>query len=87
MIIEAHISEFDAGFGDTGASAENVGNELVRRDVVFVSDFVKIDGIIGEAEAGNAEALIIHRIVVERIIIAISVWYDVGDADDGVVIF
>lgn len=86
VIIEAHIGEFGAGFGDTGAGAENVGNELVRRDIIAALGFIKIDGIISEAKTGDAEPLIIHRVVVERVVIAIAIRDDIGDANDGMVV-
>ncbi len=87
MVIEAHVSELGASFGDAGAGAENVGDEFVGCDIVFTFDLVEINGIIGKTEAGDAETLVVGGVIIERIIIATSIWYDIGDADDGVVVF
>lgn len=86
MIIEIHVGKFSAGFGDAGASAENVRDKLVGRNVVFAGDLVKVNGVTGEHEAGDAKTLVVHGVVVKRVILAVGIRDDVGDTDDGVML-
>lgn len=81
--IETHVGEFCAGFSDAGAITKNIGDELVGSNIILAGDFVKIDSVIRKAETSDTEAHIVYGIVVEGIILAICVWYNIGDADDG----
>ena len=83
MPIETHIGEFFAGFGNAGAITEDIRDKFMRSDVIFAGDFVEVSGIIGKTKTSDAEPHIVYCIVVERIILAICVRYNIGDADDG----
>ena len=79
---EVEVLEVNFDFGDGAALTKQPGDEFKLSEVVAAVGDGVIDGVAGEVEAGDAEAVLVDGVVIERVGLAVR-GGDGGHTDNG----